>query len=129
MIVVVETVAVPVTLTVHAGCPWTPPAGMSSVQVADVPDSVRTTVPVSTTEPNVVRVTAEPDAPVEVLVRVHVMAPGPDESDADPVQMPVRSVIGTGSGPVGVDPLHAPDAVSRMSSPTVARVTAGTPAH
>ena len=57
-IVAVDTVAVPVTFTVQAGSPWTPPAGTSIVQLADVPVCVMATVPVSTTEPSGVRVMA-----------------------------------------------------------------------
>jgi len=91
---VAVTVAVPVTVTVQVGAPATPPAGISILQAADAPLSSRDTVPVSTTEPSGERVVACPDAPVAVLLNTQVIVPGPDESDADPVQVPVRS--GTG---------------------------------
>jgi hypothetical protein len=87
--VVAVAVAVPFTEAVQL-LPSKPPAGMVSEYCNELPVNVPEIVPCATLFPVVSVTAAVPDTAVPLWVNCHVMRPGPDESLALPVHVPVR---------------------------------------
>ena len=118
---------VPVTLTEQVANGLSkPPAGTAIENVMDDPEIVPETVP-RPVYPVLVSVSVMvPENDVdEAVVTCQTMAPGPDESEAGPLQVPPRLAepgpgVGVGVG-VGVDPLLPPQANDTSAHRTSAR--------
>jgi hypothetical protein len=135
-----EVAAVPFVVIVHVGEPDTVPAEMASVHVSVDPDSVPDRLPVDRTVRESVETVADPVTLLPVCVNVHVIRPGPEESDALPAHAPVRPCwVGLGcEGAVGLDgeaagdeePLFPHAHIATAPIATTSRLsTTGTPAR
>ena len=81
-----------------------PPASTETVNCSDDPETVPETVPLPVTFVDVSVMDIVPEIDVPDCVTCHVICPGPDESFADPDQVPVSDVGGEGLGSVGEEP-------------------------
>src|SRR5438128_47767 len=86
----------PVSVEVHEGIAGIPPRGTSILKVKEEPSTVPPNVPLKTTVPSGVLAIIVPRTSVPVCVSVHFMVPGPLESDALPLHVPVKSTAGAG---------------------------------
>ena len=82
-----------------------PPASTETVNCSDDPDTVPEIVPLPVTFVDVSVMDIVPDTDVPDCVTCHVIWPGPDESLAEPVHVPVSDEVDGGAlGSVGEEP-------------------------
>jgi hypothetical protein len=84
MVVAVTPGAEPLMVIAQDGTAETPPAGTLIVNVKVVPDNVPETVPRKTTAADGVDAVTVPATELPDCEMIHVMRPGPDESEAVP---------------------------------------------
>jgi hypothetical protein len=103
IIVLVTPVAAPLTIALHPGNPDMPPVGAVIVNVKVVPESVPARLPLNATAPGCVVATTEPETELPDCDTVHVMFPGPVESEPAPAYVPLSVTLGV-VGDAGVEP-------------------------
>jgi hypothetical protein len=119
--------AEPVMVALQFGDPEIDPAGIVTVNVSDVPDSVPDTLPLKEVIPVLLIAVTVPDTELPDDVIVHVILPAPVESDAFPVNVPFKTMAaGAGDeGAAGDDGV----AVELELPPHDARTTARNSVH
>ena len=116
--------ASPDTWAVHAPCGASnPPAGTLIVKVTDDPETVPITDPRPVTFVAVSVMVSVPLTDAPDCVICHVICPGPDESDAVPLQVPVRlEPVGDDGAAGGEESLLLLQAESVEMSTTMAAI-------
>jgi hypothetical protein len=101
-----EMLALPSTLAEHVLYGLSnPPASTETVNCSDDPATVPEIVPRPVTFVDVSVIVIVPDTEVPDCVTCHVICPGPDESLAEPVHVPVSEEVDGGAlGSVGEEP-------------------------